>query len=231
MTGARPSRGGAVGWLFAQSVAFGLWAALLGIVANAMFLEAYGAKWLPVTYIVLAVAGVVVSSLVSRAARTVDVVRIALVVLGGATVLQLAAWVIAVASGSAWVSAPLLVLFPILIHLGFVFIGGQAGRILDIAGDQGELPADHGGLPDRGDRRRAARGTTRRTARADGAPAAAHGARGGGVRDAGVGDGPALPGPVRGRRDVAAHRAGGTRRPRRRPGDRSDASSATRSSP
>ena len=29
---------------------------------------------------------------------------------------------------------PLLVLFPILIQLGFVFIGGQAGRILDIAG-------------------------------------------------------------------------------------------------
>ena len=44
------------------------------------------------------------------------------------------AWAIAAGGSGAWVSAVLLVLFPILIQLGFVFIGGQAGRILDIAG-------------------------------------------------------------------------------------------------
>ena len=32
------------------------------------------------------------------------------------------------------IAVVLLVLFPVLIQLGFVFIGGQAGRILDIAG-------------------------------------------------------------------------------------------------
>jgi hypothetical protein len=147
MTPAPRPRGRAVAWLFAQSMAFGLWAALLGIVANAMFLEAYGAKWLPVTYIAIAITGVIVSGAVSRAARRYDVVRIATVVLGGAAILQLAAWVIAAGTGSAWVSAPLLVLFPILIHLGFVFIGGQAGRILDIAGIKASFPRIMAGFP------------------------------------------------------------------------------------
>jgi hypothetical protein len=39
-----PAGDGAVRWLIAQSVVFGIVAALLGVVANAMFLEAYGAK-------------------------------------------------------------------------------------------------------------------------------------------------------------------------------------------
>ena len=52
----------------------------------------------------------------------------------------------------AWVSAPLLVLFPILIQLGFVFIGGQAGRILDIAGIKASFPRIMAGVPGRGGR-------------------------------------------------------------------------------
>ena len=48
-TGSRPSTGAAVNWLTAQSVVFGAMAALLGIVANAMFLDAYGSGWLPAT--------------------------------------------------------------------------------------------------------------------------------------------------------------------------------------
>ena len=39
--------------------------------------------------------------------------------------LFLVAWVILI-SGGVWVSAVLLVLFPIALQLGFVFIGGQA---------------------------------------------------------------------------------------------------------
>ena len=44
-------------------------------------------------------------------------------------------------------SAPLLVLFPILIQLGFVFIGGQAGRLLDIAGIKASFPRIMAGFP------------------------------------------------------------------------------------
>ena len=134
MSSGRPPGHAAVHWLTAQSLLFGATAALLGIVANAMFLEAYGSSWLPVTYIVIGIAGVAVSGTIARSAQRFDMVRIAVVVLGAAALLFTAAWVIAAGGSGAWVSAPLLVLVPVLIQLGFVFIGGQAGRILDIAG-------------------------------------------------------------------------------------------------
>jgi TLC ATP/ADP transporter len=146
MTG--PGRGGSVvPWLVAQSFVFGLVAALLGIVANAIFLDAYGATWLPATYIAIGVAGVVVSGAVARSARSAELIRIALAVLGSAAIILLASWLIAATADAPWVSIPLLVLFPILIQLGFVFIGGQAGRLLDIAGIKASFPRIMAGFP------------------------------------------------------------------------------------
>ena len=138
---------GAVRWLTAQAVLFGVVAALLGVVANAMFLEAYGAEWLPLTYILIGAAGALVSAGVARSARRFDLVRIAVVVLGGATLLFLGAWAVAGQGEAPWVSGPLLVLFPVLIQLGFVFIGAQAGRVLDIAGIKGRFPRIVAGFP------------------------------------------------------------------------------------
>ena len=142
-----PSGHGAVRWLVAQSVAFGIVAALLGVVANTMFLEAYGAQWLPLTYVVIGAAGAAVSVAVARSARRFDLVRIAVVVLGTTAVLLLGAWAATLGGGGAWVSGPLLVLFPVLIQLGFVFIGAQAGRILDIAGIKARFPRIIAGFP------------------------------------------------------------------------------------
>ena len=147
MTAGRSPRSGAVAWLTAQAVAFGAWAALLGVVANAMFLEAYGSEWLPVTYIVIGIAGVVVSAAIRRGAARFDLLRLAIAVLGGASALFFASWLIATGPEGAWVSGPLLVLFPILIQLGFVFIGGQAGRVLDIAGIKASFPRIMAGFP------------------------------------------------------------------------------------
>jgi hypothetical protein len=147
MTGPVRSGGPIVPWLAAQSFVFGLVAALLGIVANAIFLDAYGATWLPATYIAIGVAGAIVSGAVARSARSAELIHIALVVLGVAAIALFASWVIAVTTDSPWVSIPLLVLFPILIQLGFVFIGGQAGRLLDIAGIKASFPRIMAGFP------------------------------------------------------------------------------------
>ena len=147
MTGNPGSTRGAVPWLMAQAVVFGAMAALLGIVANAMFLDAYGSGWLPATYIAIGAAGIVVSGAVARTAQRFDLLGIALVVLGGAAAAIGVAWVIARGGGASWVSVPLLILFPILIQLGFVFIGGQAGRILDIAGIKASFPRIMTGFP------------------------------------------------------------------------------------
>jgi hypothetical protein len=143
----RPSGRGAVRWLTLQAILFGAAAALLAITANAMFLNAYGSGWLPVTYIAIGVVGVVVSGAIAQSAQRFDLVRMAVVVLGGAAALFGLSWVIATGADGTWVSAPLLVLFPILIQLGFVFVGGQAGRILDIAGIKASFPRIMTGFP------------------------------------------------------------------------------------
>ncbi len=147
MTAAKRSTQGAVHWLTAQALMFGAMAALLGIVANAMFLDAYGSAWLPVTYIAIGAAGIAVSGAIARTAQRFELLGIAVVVLGGAAVGLIASWIVAAGGDGAWVSVPLLVLFPILIQLGFVFIGGQAGRLLDIAGIKASFPRIMTGFP------------------------------------------------------------------------------------
>jgi hypothetical protein len=117
--------------LTAQALVFGVTLALLVVPANSLFLNAYGSKWLPATYIAIAVVGSGASALIASAARRTRLVRVATASLVTLAVLYAASWAILVAGG-AWVSALLLVLFPIALQMGFVFIGGQAGRLLDV---------------------------------------------------------------------------------------------------
>ena len=139
-----PERG-VVALLTAQALAFGVMLALVVVPANALFLDAYGAKWLPATYIAIAVFGTAASALIARAARRTRLVRVAAASLFGIAVLYAASWLILVAGG-VWVSAALLVLFPIALHLGFVFIGGQAGRLLDVRQMKERFPRVVGGF-------------------------------------------------------------------------------------
>jgi len=127
---ASPVRG-VIHLLTAQALTFGVTLALLVVPANALFLNAYGSKWLPATYIAIAVVGSGASALIAWAARRVRLVRVATASLVALAVLYAASWLILVAGG-VWVSALLLVLFPIALQMGFVFIGGQAGRLLDV---------------------------------------------------------------------------------------------------
>src|SRR5436190_3105658 len=136
---------GVIALLTAQALAFGVMLALVIIPANALFLDAYGAKWLPATYIAIAVFGTAASALVARAARRTRLVRVATVSLSAFAALYAAAWLILV-EGGVWVSAALLVLFPIALQMGFVFIGGQAGRLLDVRQMKEKFPRVVGGF-------------------------------------------------------------------------------------
>src|SRR4051794_3713313 len=122
---------GVVGLLTAQALAFGVTLALLLVPANSLFLDAYGSQWLPVTYIATAVLGSAAAALIARAARRTRLIRVATASLGALAALFAASWAILV-TGGEWVSGLLLVTFPIAIQIGFVFIGGQAGRLLDV---------------------------------------------------------------------------------------------------
>ena len=130
---------GVIGLLTAQAVAFGVMLALLVIPANSLFLDAYGSKWLPATYIAIAVLGSGASALVARSARRTRLARVATASLLALAVLYAASWLILIAGG-VWVSALLLVLFPIALQMGFVFIGGQAGRLLDVRQMKARFP-------------------------------------------------------------------------------------------
>ena len=143
MTG-KPERA-IIGLLTSQALAFGVMLALVVVPANTLFLDAYGAKWLPATYIGIAVFGTAASALIARAARRTRLVRVATVSLLGVAVLYAASWLILVAGG-VWVSALLLVLFPIALQIGFVFIGGQAGRLLDVRQMKERFPRVVGGF-------------------------------------------------------------------------------------
>jgi hypothetical protein len=129
MTDAPPR--GVVVLLAAQAFAFGVTLALLVVPANSIFLDAYGSKWLPATYIAIAVTGSAAAALIARAARRTQLVRVATVTLGVFAALFAVSWPILVAGG-VWMSAVLLVAFPIVLQMGFVFLGGQAGRLLDV---------------------------------------------------------------------------------------------------
>ena len=141
---ATPERG-VIALLTAQALAFGVMLALVVVPANAIFLDAYGAKWLPATYIGIAVFGTAASAFIARAARRTTLARVATVTLSSIAVLYFASWLILLAGG-VWVSAALLVLFPIALQMGFVFIGGQAGRLLDVRQMKERFPRVVGGF-------------------------------------------------------------------------------------
>lgn len=118
--------------LAAQAVSLGVAVAFLVIAANGLFLPAYGAEWLPLTYIGVALFGAGASILIARALRRWALPAVAVAILGVFAAVLLVGWGIVAATGSAWPSVTQLVGFPILLQLGFVIIGGQAGRLLDL---------------------------------------------------------------------------------------------------
>lgn len=137
----------AVRLLAAQAVAFGLMCALLVIPANAIFLGAYGSEWLPVTYLAVAVVGAGASTLIAQTVRRRPLALVATVALGTCALLYLASWIVLASGDASWPSAVLVPLFPIQLQLGFVFIGGQAGRLLDVHQIKAKFPRIIAGFP------------------------------------------------------------------------------------
>ena len=121
-----------VALLAAQAVFFGVTSALLVIPANGIFLAAYGAEWLPLTYVGIAILGAGASIVIARSLRRWTLPTVSVAVLVAVTATLIGTWAVTVATGSAWPSVAQLILFPILLQLGFVIIGGQAGRLLDL---------------------------------------------------------------------------------------------------
>ena len=117
--------------LAGQAFALGLMVAWITIAASAIFLDTYGSGALPFTYIGAAAAGALASAALTRALRHRSLVSVAKRVLAALALTLAGAFAVLWTSGP-WVSVVLLVLIPILVPVGFVFVVGQAGMLLDV---------------------------------------------------------------------------------------------------
>ena len=118
--------------LAAQAFVFGLSVSLLVIASSSIFLAAYGSRWLPLTFVAIALFGTLVAAWIARVVRHRPLPHVAILAESAVGVLFFGAWAVLTLWSGVWVSAPMLVLFPILLQVGFVFVGGQAGRLLDV---------------------------------------------------------------------------------------------------
>ena len=118
--------------LAAQAVWFGVTEAFLVVPANGIFLTAYGADWLPLTYVGIALLGTAASIVIARSLRRWTLPTVSIAVLAATAATLLGTWAVIAVTGSAWPSVIQLMMFGILLQLGFVIIGAQAGRLLDL---------------------------------------------------------------------------------------------------
>lgn len=123
-----------------QTTALGLMMAFLVVPASALFLHTYGAELLPWAYLGVAGAGVLVSAGVTRAGRRLSLGRLAMLLASVYLGIVLLGWIALAFWDAAWVTFPLLVLFPLSIPVGFVAVGSQAVRLYDIRGLKAEFP-------------------------------------------------------------------------------------------
>lgn len=118
--------------LAGQATLLGLSVAFLVVPASALFLARYGARDLPFVYLAVAVFGVLVSTVLRRLQSRLALAAAAAWTVGAFVVLVTVGWVLLRVADSRWVCAPLVVLFPVSIPVGFVLIGSQAGRLFDV---------------------------------------------------------------------------------------------------
>ena len=118
--------------LAAQAGLLGLSVTFLIVPASALFLDRYGAAELPFVYIAVAVLGVVVSRVIRALQARLSLVAVATWCIGAFVVIVAVSWVLLRFAHQAWVSAVLVGLFPLAIPVGFVLVGTQAGRLLDV---------------------------------------------------------------------------------------------------
>ena len=118
--------------LMAQSFCLGITLSLLIISSNSIFLTEFGAQVLPYVYITVAVTGSLLFYRFSALQRRWALPQLAMMTLAFLAIFYLLSWGGMVFAQLRWLSFALLVSFSLLIQIGFIFLGGQAGRLLDL---------------------------------------------------------------------------------------------------
>ncbi|MCE7985160.1 MAG: hypothetical protein DYG89_28640 [Caldilinea sp. CFX5] len=118
--------------LTGQAFFFGITLAMLIVSGSAIFLSAFGAARLPFVYITVALLGALLSYRLAALQQRWSLPTLAINTTGGLALLLLIAWAGIRFTGLQWLAFVLLVVFSLYLQIGFVFIGGQAGRLFDV---------------------------------------------------------------------------------------------------
>lgn len=129
-----------VALLIGQSVSFGLMLAFLISSVSAIFLSAFGSERLPYVYIGVGVMASAAFYGLGELQRRWPLTRLTVTLVSSFVAFHLLGWSLMLLPDSAWVSAPLLALFQIFIPTGFVVMGSQAGRLLDVRQIKQQFP-------------------------------------------------------------------------------------------
>ncbi len=118
--------------LLGQSFTLGVLLALLVIVANALFLTDFGSTILPYVYLMVALLGSLVAYGSAQAQSVWTLPQVAGSTMTAVLIFFILAWLARINNQARWVSFALITAFPLLLQIGFVILGGQAGRLLDV---------------------------------------------------------------------------------------------------
>ncbi len=121
-----------LGLLIGQSFFLGLTLGLLIVAAIALLLSIYGAGALPYVYIVVAIFGAVAFYGFAEVQRRYSLVQVSIVTELIIIAFLAAAWAGLVYAQAEWLAFAAMVAFSLIIQVGFVILGGQAGRLLDV---------------------------------------------------------------------------------------------------
>ncbi len=118
--------------LIGQSFALGLSLAFLIVAANALFLPEFGSESLPYAYITVAILGSLLFYGYAELEKRWTLPALSITTLVLLALFYLLSWLILTLTGFRWVPFALMVSFSLVIQMGFVILGGQAGRLFDV---------------------------------------------------------------------------------------------------
>ena len=118
--------------LVGQGFFFGLMVGLVVISAFALLMSAYGPGALPWVYIAVAILGSLAFYGFAEAQRRWSLVQVSLVTEVVVVAFLASAWAGLVFAQADWLAFAAMVVYSLLLQIGFVILGGQAGKLLDV---------------------------------------------------------------------------------------------------
>ena len=126
--------------LFGQSLSLGVLLSLLINTASALFLTRFGSQNLPYVYIAVAILGIVVFYGYAELQRRFPLPTLSIATVSSIALFFGVTWLGLTLSDAGWITFLLMVSFSLIIQMGFVLLGNQAGRLFDVREIKGKFP-------------------------------------------------------------------------------------------